>query len=226
MEIHVITIFPFFFEGFLKTSIVKIAQEKELVKINLHNLRQYTEDRHQKVDDAPYGGGPGMVLKAEPLFRAVEDIMGEKDEDTSLILLSPQGETFQQKRAVKLAEKRRLIFLCGRYEGFDERVRLGLPVEEISIGDYVLTGGEVPAMTIMDAVIRLLPGALGDEESAHWESFTENLLDFPQYTRPPEFRGMKVPEVLLSGNHQKIAQWRKEQAIEKTKKQRRDLLEE
>lgn len=232
MDIHVITIFPEIFDGFLNTGMIRIARQKELVQIALHQLRDYTTDKHRKVDDEPYGGGPGMVLKAEPIFRAVADVAPEvstcpsSDPHTTLILPTPQGERWSQKLAYELKDQKKLVFVCGRYEGYDERVREGLPVREISIGDYVLTGGEVPAMTVMDSVIRLIPGVLGDEKSLECESFSQNQLDFPQYTRPPVFEGMEVPQVLLSGNHQKIEAWRMEQAKKRTQERRRDLEED
>lgn len=229
MRIDILTIFPDMFAGVLNESILRIAREKGLVEFHLHNIRNWTEDRHKSVDDRPYGGGPGMVMKPEPIFRAVEEIAGEPQE-AEKILLSPQGEVFSQKMASELAARKRLIFICGRYEGFDERIRLGLAPREISLGDFVLAGGEVAAMAIIEAVVRLLPGVLGDEDSAKYESFSSHtgeakMLDYPQYTRPPVFRGMRVPEVLLSGNHEKIRKWRESQALKKTKTRRKDLLD-
>jgi tRNA (guanine37-N1)-methyltransferase len=202
-----------------------------LVEIVAHDLRQWTTDKHHVVDDRPFGGGDGMVLKPEPIFAAVEALTGAaKREDlpaqTRVVLLSAAGEVFSQRLAQELAQSDlRIVLLCGRYEGVDERVSEALITDEISIGDYVLSGGEPAAMVMIDAVVRLLPGALGSDTSAVFESFSEGLLDYPQYTRPPEFRGMKVPEVLLSGNHAEIARWRKEAALEKTRRKRPDLLQ-
>ncbi len=219
MIIEVITLFPEMFEGVLGESILKRAQEKGLVEIRLHNLRDWAKDKHRTVDDRPYGGGPGMVLKVDVVVPAIEEVTSDERRATSkVILLSPQGKKYNQKMARELAQEERLILVAGHYEGFDERVREFVD-EEISIGDYVLTGGELPAMVIIDSVVRLLPGALGDEESAKQESFSqENLLDHPSYTRPVEFRGMKVPEVLLSGNHAEIEKWRRKMAEGKSKK--------
>jgi tRNA (guanine37-N1)-methyltransferase len=224
MRIDVITLFPEVFEGFLSSSIPRIAREKGLLDVRLVNLRDYAEDRRGTVDDRPFGGGPGMVLMCKPVFAAVRDVMKD-DVEAQLVMLSPQGETLSQATAAELAAMPRLVLLAGHYEGFDERIRLGLAPREISIGDYVLSGGEVPAMVIVDAVARLLPGALGDEKSAEDESFSKGLLEYPQYTRPREFEGMTVPEVLLSGNHGEIENWRAEQALERTRARRRDLLE-
>ena len=214
-----ITLFPEMFEGVLGESILKRAQEKRLVEIRLHNLRDWAKDKHRTVDDRPYGGGPGMVLKVDVVVPAIEEVTSDERRATSkVILLSPQGKKYNQKMARELAQEERLILVAGHYEGFDERIREFVD-EEISIGDYVLTGGELPAMVIIDSVVRLLPGALGDEESAKQESFSqENLLDHPSYTRPAEFREMKVPEVLLSGNHAEIEKWRRKMAEEKSKK--------
>ncbi len=223
MRIDVITLFPEVFAGFLDTSIPRIAREKGLVEVRLHNLRDYAEDERGTVDDRPYGGGPGMVLLCEPVFAAAEDVLGA-DGEASLIMLCPQGEKFDQALAEELSLLPRLVLLAGHYEGFDERIRLGLSPREISIGDYVLSGGEVPAMVLMDAVIRLIPGVLGDERSAREDSFSQGLLEYPQYTRPRDYRGMQVPEVLLSGNHGLVAKWRAQQALERTKARRRDLL--
>lgn len=231
MRIDVVTLFPEMFEPLLGTSIVRIAREKGLVEVVLVNLRDFADDRRGTVDDRPFGGGPGMVLKPEPVVRAVESLLGEvpapEGSESQLILLTPQGERFNQRIARELARKARLTLLAGHYEGFDERVRLILRPRELSIGDYVLSGGELAAMVVMDAVIRLIPGVLGDERSAEEESFEaalEGCLDYPQYTRPREFRGYRVPEVLLSGDHQAIARWRREQARRRTAERRRDLL--
>ncbi len=207
--------------------IVKKAIEKRLIEINLYDLRNYTTDIHKTVDDRPYGGGDGMVLKPEPIFRAVESILESSPqgrEKRSIVLLSPQGKVFDQRKAIAFSEYERLILICGRYEGVDQRVIDFLIGEEVSIGDYVLTGGEVPAMVIIDSVVRLLPQALGGSSSAVEESFMEGMLDYPHYTRPAEFRGMKVPDVLLSGDHEKIREWRERKALERTEVNRPDLL--
>jgi tRNA (guanine37-N1)-methyltransferase len=221
MKIAVLTLFPGMFAGPLDESIVKRAREAGLLELTLHNLRDYAHDRHRTVDDRPFGGGPGMLLKPEPLFEAVEKLARET---TRVILLSPSGRAFNQAIARELAQLDDLLLISGHYEGFDERVREQLADDELSIGDYVLTNGALPAMVIVDAVTRLLPGALGDDTSSHEESFSHGLLEYPQYTRPAEFRGMKVPEVLLSGNHAQIAKWRVEQANARTKERRPDLL--
>ena len=223
MKIDVLTLFPAMFAGPLDESIVKRARAEGLLDLAIHNLRDYTHDRHRTVDDKPFGGGPGMLLKPEPIFEAVEKLSREK---TRLILLTPAGRKFNHSIARELARLEHLLLVCGSYEGFDERVREALANDELSIGDYVLTNGALPAMVIIDAVTRLLPGALGDDQSAHDESFSCGLLEYPQYTRPAEFRGMKVPEVLLSGNHAEIEKWRLEQAKHRTKERRRDLLEQ
>ena len=223
MKIDVLTLFPAMFAGPLDESIVKRARAEGLLDLAIHNLRDYTHDRHRTVDDKPFGGGPGMLLKPEPIFEAVEKLSREK---TRLILLTPAGRKFNHSIARELARQEHLLLVCGSYEGFDERVREALANDELSIGDYVLTNGALPAMVIVDAVTRLLPGALGDDQSAHDESFSCGLLEYPQYTRPAEFRGMKVPEVLLSGNHAEIEKWRLEQAKQRTKERRRDLLEQ
>jgi tRNA (guanine37-N1)-methyltransferase len=221
MKIAVLTLFPGMFAGPLDESIVKRAREAGLLELTLHNLRDYAHDRHRTVDDRPFGGGPGMLLKPEPLFEAVEKLARET---TRVILLSPAGRTFNQAIARELAQLDDLLLISGHYEGFDERVREHLADDELSIGDYVLTNGALPAMVIIDAVTRLLPGALGDDSSSHEESFSHGLLEYPQYTRPADFRGMKVPEVLLSGNHAEIAKWRAEQANARTKERRPDML--
>ncbi len=223
MKIDVLTLFPAMFAGPLDESIVKRARAEGLLDLAVHNLRDYTHDRHRTVDDKPFGGGPGMLLKPEPIFEAVEKLSREK---TRLILLTPAGRKFNHSIAQELARQEHLLLVCGSYEGFDERVRAALANDELSIGDYVLTNGALPAMVIIDAVTRLLPGALGDDQSSHDESFSCGLLEYPQYTRPAEFRGMKVPEVLLSGNHAEIEKWRLEQAKHRTKERRRDLLEQ
>ena len=226
MRIDIITIFPKMFEPVLNESIIKRAQNKGKVKIYVHNLRDWSFDKHKKVDDRPFGGGSGMVMRPEPIFEAVEYIKSRvKGKGLRVILLSPQGERLNQKIAKRLVKYKHLILICGHYEGVDERVRKYLVDEEISIGDYVLTGGELPAMVLVDSVIRLIPGVLGDKNSLNFESFEGNLLEYPQYTRPADFRDMRVPEVLLSGDHNKIGAWRKEQALRRTKQRRPDLLQ-
>jgi tRNA (guanine37-N1)-methyltransferase len=221
MKIDVLTLFPAMFAGPLDESIVMRARRAGLLDLTLHNLRDYAHDRHKSVDDRPFGGGPGMLLKPEPIFEAVEHLAREQ---TRVILLSPAGRVFNQAIARDLAQRDDLLLVTGHYEGFDERIREQLADDELSIGDYILTNGALPAMVIIDAVTRLLPGALGDDESAHEESFSHGLLEYPQYTRPAEFRDLKVPEVLLSGNHAEIAKWRAEQSRQRTKERRPDLL--
>ncbi len=223
MRIDILTLFPNMFSGPFDESIIKRAIDRQLVSIVIHNLRDYTSDRHRIVDDSPYGGGPGMVLKPEPLFAAVEAIRGEAQ--IPVILLTPQGRLFDQRAAEELATYDQMILICGHYEGVDERVREHLVSDEISIGDYVLSGGELAAMVVVDAVVRQLPGALGSEASAGEDSHASGLLEYPQYTRPQVFRGWGVPEVLLSGNHAKIARWRREQSLLRTLRRRPDLLE-
>ena len=225
MRIDIITIFPKMFKPVLGESIIKRAQNKGKVKIYIHNLRDYSLDKHKKVDDRPFGGGSGMVLNAQPIFRAVEDIKSQvRGQRSKVILLCPQGVELEQKVAKRLAKSKHLILICGHYEGIDERVRGYLADEEISIGDYVLTGGELPAMVLVDCLVRLVPGVLGDRNSLNFESFEGNLLEYPQYTRPASFRGMKVPKTLLSGNHNKIMEWRKNESVKRTKQKRPDLL--
>ena len=226
MLIDILTIFPEMFPAVLDTSIIKIARQKGVAEIRLHDIRDYSQDKHRKTDDAPYGGGPGMVMTCDPVFRAVEAVRAGERADSHLVMLTPQGRTFTQKVARELAAKKGLILLCGRYEGFDERIRTGLRPDEISVGDYVLSGGEIAAMAVVDAVVRLLPGALGCGESARNESFENGRLDYPHYTRPPEYRGMKAPEVLLSGNHAEIEKWRAEQARKLTRERRPDLSQD
>jgi tRNA (guanine37-N1)-methyltransferase len=227
MQIDVITIFPQMFEGIIQESILKRAQQKNIVKINIHNLRDFALDKHYTVDDYSYGGGVGMVLKPEPIFRAVEKIMGSRKgkRKARIILLTPQGETFNQDKAKELSQEKHLLFICGHYEGVDERVKENLITDEVSIGDYVLTGGELPAMVIIDSLVRLLPGVLNKRESFENDSFYQGLLDYPHYTRPGRFRGKSVPAPLLSGDHIRIRKWRMEKAIENTLKKRPDLLE-
>ena len=221
MKIDVLTLFPAMFAGPLDESIIMRARKAGLLELNIHQLRDWTQDRHKTVDDRPFGGGPGMLLKAEPLFAAVE---GLRREPTKVILLSPAGRKFSQAIARELAEAQDLLLVTGHYEGFDERVRDALADDELSIGDYVLTNGALPAMVVIDAVTRLLPGVLGDDASSRDESFSHGLLEYPQYTRPAEFRGMKVPDVLVSGNHAEIEKWRREQAQLRTRQARPDLL--
>lgn len=221
MKIDVLTLFPAMFAGPLDESIIKRARESGLLDVRIHNLRDYAHDRHKTVDDRPFGGGPGMLLKPEPIFEAVEALRGEK---TRVILLCPSGRPFNQAVARELALLDDLLLVTGHYEGFDERIREQLADDELSIGDYVLTNGALPAMVIVDAVTRLLPGVLGDDESSKDESFSRGLLEYPQYTRPAEFRDMKVPDVLLSGNHAEIARWRSEHARLRTQERRPDLL--
>lgn len=222
MKVDVLTLFPAMFAGPLDESIIKRARESGRLDLAIHDLRDYAHDRHKKVDDRPFGGGPGMLLKPEPIFEAVESLARE---GTRVILLSPAGRPFNQAIARELAGVEHLLLVSGHYEGFDERARQQLAHDELSIGDYVLTNGALPVMVIIDAVTRLLPGVLGDAESAQVDSFSEALLEYPQYTRPAEFRGMKVPDVLLSGNHAEIARWRAEQARRRTEERRPDLLE-
>jgi len=221
MKIDVLTLFPAMFAGPLDESIIMRARKKGLLDLTIHQLRDWTHDRHKTVDDKPFGGGPGMLMKPEPLFAAVESL---KRAETKVILLSPAGRKFDQSVAQELAQEKDLLLVTGHYEGFDERVREGLADDELSIGDYVLTNGALPAMVVIDAVARLLPGVLGDDASSRDESFSHGLLEYPQYTRPAEFRGMKVPEVLLNGNHAEIEKWRREQAKLRTRAQRPDLL--
>jgi tRNA (guanine37-N1)-methyltransferase len=230
LRFDIITIFPDFFSEVIDCGILRRARNAGLVDVKAHDLRQWTTDKHHVVDDRPFGGGDGMILKPEPIFAGVEALTGaSRKEDlpakTRVVLLSAQGQTFSQPLAQDFATNAaHVVLLCGRYEGVDERVADALVTDEISIGDYVLSGGEPAAVVVIDAVVRLLPGALGSETSALFESFSEGLLDHPQYTRPPDFRGMKVPEVLLSGNHAEIERWRKEAAIAKTRRNRPDLL--
>ncbi len=231
MRFDVITIFPDFFRGAFDYGIIRRAGVAGLVDVRTHDLREWTVDKHRMVDDRPFGGGDGMVLKAEPIFAAVESLTGTSERErfpkgTRVVLLSPQGRVFTQAVASELAQTAaHVVLICGRYEGVDERVAEALVTDEISIGDYVLSGGEPAAVVMVDAVVRLIPGALGSETSAVNESFSDGLLDYPHYTRPPEFRGMRVPEILLTGHHAEIARWRAEQALKKTERNRPDLLE-
>jgi tRNA (guanine37-N1)-methyltransferase len=225
MRIDVLTLFPEMFSGPLQASILGRAIEGGLVEVVLHNIRDYAEDKHHVVDDYPFGGGPGMVMKPEPLFAAAEAVAGLEPAKGHVILLTPQGRLLTQSIGDELSRRERLILICGHYEGVDERVREHLVDDEISIGDYVLSGGELPAMVLIDVVVRRLPGALGSEESLTEESHAQGLLEYPQYTRPAEFRGWQVPEVLLSGHHAQIAAWRRQQSILRTARRRPDLLE-
>jgi tRNA (guanine37-N1)-methyltransferase len=226
MQIDILTIFPNMFSGPLNESLMNKAQEKNLVKIRVHDIRNFAEDKHQTVDDTPFGGGGGMVMKLEPLCKALESILDKREDkkQTSLILTTPQGERFSQEKARELSLKSHLVIICGHYKGVDERLAKFYPLKEISIGDYVLTGGEIPALIILDAVVRLIPGVLGDFESAQADSFYDGILGPPQYTRPAEFRGLKVPEVLLSGDHEKIRLWHKKEALKRTLQRRPDLV--
>jgi len=229
MQIDIITIFPDYFREAFDYGIIRRACAASLVTIQARDLRAFTSDKHHVVDDRPFGGGDGMVLKPEPIFAAVKSLVGADRREsmppaTRVVLLSPQGKPFSQSLAAEFANCEQLVLICGRYEGVDERVAEALVTDEVSIGDYILSGGEPAAIVLLDAVVRLLPGALGSETSAVNESFSEGLLDCPQYTRPPEFRGMRVPDVLLSGNHGEVARWRREAALDKTRRQRPDLL--
>lgn len=223
MMFDILTIFPDMFSSFLSESILGKAIERGQIEIRIHDIRDFATDRHRMTDDYPYGGGAGMVMKPEPIFRAVEEIKKKRPE-AKVVLLTPQGETFRQSMAAEMAGWESLVLICGRYEGVDERVVESLVDYEISIGDYVMNGGEVPAMVIVETVSRLLPGVVGSEESTMQDSFVEHLLDYPHYTRPAEYRGMKVPEILLSGHHDNIAAWRRRQALVRTAQRRPDLL--
>lgn len=225
MKFDILTIFPGMFRGPLEESILKRAQEKKLVEVAVHDLRKWTRDKHHTTDDRPFGGGPGMLMKPEPIFEAVEELKRAAPE-SRVVLLTPQGRKFNQQTALELAQQKHLILVCGHYEGVDERVRQALVDDEISIGDYVLTNGALAAIVVVDAVARLVPGVLGHADSAKDESFTSGGLEYPQYTRPAEFRGMKVPEVLVSGDHAAIARWRAEQSRQRTRERRPDLLKE
>lgn len=224
MKFDVVTIFPRMFDAPTKEGIVGRAIERGLVDLGVHDLRDFTVDRHRSVDDVAYGGGPGMVLKPEPLFKALDHIRDTRGTPDAVILTSPQGRPFTQADAVRLSRLAMVVVLCGRYEGVDERVREQLATEEVSIGDYVLTGGELPALVMLDAVARLQPGAVGDEQSVEFDSFTRGLLDYPHYTRPAEYRGFAVPGVLLSGHHAQVQRWRKRQALQRTLERRPELL--
>lgn len=243
MRIDVLTLFPDMFEGVFGASILGKARDKGLVRLSAVNFREYSTNKHGQVDDTPYGGGGGMVLKPEPIFAAVEDLLRRKEAESPqmaadtgdetvptpapprIVLLCPQGETFTQRKAEEFAREEHLIFICGHYEGYDERIRTGLVTDEISIGDYVLTGGELPAMVMIDSTVRLLPGVLGNENSAVTDSFSTGLLEYPHYTRPTEFRGMQVPDILLSGHHANIEAWRRRESLRRTLQRRPELLE-
>ena len=233
MQFEVFTLLPEVFPSYLDTSILKRARERGLINVNVHNIRDYTHDRHNTTDDQPYGGGGGMVMKPEPVFEAIETVLGlasplstpEPESNIPIILLTPQGRVFNQSIAKELSQHKKIALLCGRYEGIDERIRENLVTDQISIGDYVLTGGELPALILIDAVSRLLPNVLGDPTGAEDDSHAMGLLEYPHYTRPPEFRGNKVPDVLLSGDHKKIDKWRREQALLRTLQKRPDMLE-
>jgi len=223
MQIDVLTLFPSMFEGVLGESMIKRARQKGKVNIRVHNLRNWTDDKHKKVDDKPFGGGPGMVIKPQPLFDAVDDL---KAKSSRIILMTPQGRTLDQAIARRLSKYKHIIMICGHYEGIDERFRQERVTDEISLGDFILTGGEIPAMALIDCVTRLLPGVLGDENSLEFESFSSDLLEYPQYTRPAEFKGLKVPDVLLSGDHNKIDAWRRKMAVRRTKQRRPDIYKQ
>ncbi|MEK3684473.1 tRNA (guanosine(37)-N1)-methyltransferase TrmD [Paenibacillus sp. FSL R10-2736] len=238
MRIDVLTLFPEMCEGVFGTSILGKARDKGIVSLNAVNFRDFSGNKHNSVDDTPYGGGGGMVLKPDPIFAAVEHVLAETSAEAGaaesaiepaakprIILMCPQGQTYNQQIAEELAQEQHLIFICGHYEGYDERIREHLVTDELSIGDYVLTGGELPALTVIDSVVRLQPGALGNETSAVTDSFSTGLLEYPHYTRPAEFRGWKVPDMLLSGHHANIEVWRREQALQRTLERRPDLLE-
>ena len=224
MQFEVFTLLPEVFPPYLESSILQRARQRGLIDVRVHNIRDYTHDRHHTTDDTPYGGGGGMVMKPEPVFEAVESVLGVPP-PVPVILLTPQGRVFTQRVAQDLARHERIALLCGRYEGVDERIREHLVTDELSVGDYVLTGGELPALLVIDAVSRLLPGVLGDPTGAEDDSHSMGLLEYPHYTKPPEFRGWKVPEILLSGDHRKIETWRREQALQRTLKKRPDMIE-
>ena len=227
MRFDVLTLFPELFASYLGQSLLKLAIDRGLVDVQAHNFREYAEGKHKQVDDKPFGGGPGMLLMCGPVYDCVDAVQKQDDRPGKLIMMSPQGRTLDQKLVEELAVEERLIMLCGRYEGFDDRIREGLQPLEVSGGDFICNGGEVPAMLLIDTVIRLIPGVLGDETSSRYDSFSNaGLLEHPQYTRPREFRGMSVPDVLLSGNHEAIARWQHEQSLKRTAERRSDLLDE
>jgi tRNA (guanine37-N1)-methyltransferase len=221
MRFDVLTIFPEIFDGYLQQSLLKLAIERKLVEVKLWDFRNWAHGPRRSVDDRPYGGGPGMLICCQPIFDCVEAVQADAPEPGRIVMLTPQGRRLDHELVCELADHRRLVLLCGRYEGFDERIRIGLEPLEVSIGDFVTNGGEVPAMLVIDSVIRMVPGVLGDETSNRYESFAESgLLEYPQYTRPREFRGMRVPDVLVSGNHEEIERWRREQSIARTRERR------
>ncbi len=224
LKIDILTLFPGMFTGVLDESIIKRARKKKLVGIGIHNLRSWSKDRHKKADDKPYGGGPGMILSCQPIVDAVKDLVRSKSKPrgTRVILLSPQGNRFNQKMANSLSKQKHLVLICGHYEGVDERVKKAIRADEISIGDYVLTGGEIAAMVIVDAVTRMVPGVLGNKDSTKFESFQNGMLEYPQYTRPRLYRGLEVPAVLLTGDHKKIEEWRNKQSLKRTKQKDND----
>ncbi|NBI29564.1 tRNA (guanosine(37)-N1)-methyltransferase TrmD [Chengkuizengella marina] len=225
MKIDVLTLFPNMFSGVFNESILGKANDKGIVNLNTINFRDFANNKHNTVDDYPYGGGAGMVLKPEPIFSAVENLITEGETNTKIVLMCPQGKKFDQKKAEELSKAQHLIFICGHYEGYDERIREHLVTDEISIGDYILTGGEIPAMVVIDSVVRLLPGVLGNETSVVSDSFSSGLLEYPQYTRPASFRGLDVPDVLLSGHHKNIDEWRLKESIRRTLERRPELFE-
>lgn len=226
MLIDILTVFPDMFAGPLNQSLIKKAKDKNLLQVRIHDIRDFAQDKHKTVDDTPFGGGGGMVMKLEPLCTALESIVDSNRNEslTKIVLTSPQGERFSQEKAKELSLKEHLLIICGHYKGVDERLKTLFPLEEISVGDYVLTGGELPAMTIIDSVVRLIPGVLGDFESAQTDSFIDGILGPPEYTRPAEFRGLKVPQVLLSGDHDNVKKWRRREALKRTLQKRPDLL--
>lgn len=226
MKIDILTLFPRMFEGVFNESILKKAQEKSLLRFNIVNYRDYSLNKHHKVDDYPYGGGAGMVLSPQPIFDAVEAVIKTSETKPRILLMCPQGEQFTQKKAEELSKEKHLIFICGHYEGYDERIRTHLATDELSIGDFILTGGELASMVIIDSVARLIPGVLGNQASHQQDSYSTGLLEHPHYTRPQNFRGMKVPEVLLSGDHKKIEEWRRKESLRRTVERRPDLLKE
>lgn len=227
MRFDVLTLFPQIFDSYLGQSILKLAIQRDLVSVNTHDFRDFAKGKHNQVDDKPFGGGPGMLLMCEPIFDCVESVQASADSPGRLIMMTPQGRKLDQRLVEELAQEERLVIMCGRYEGFDDRILQGLQPTEVSAGDFICNGGEVPAMLLIDTVIRLIPEVLGDETSSKYDSFNESgLLEYPQYTRPREFRGMKVPDILLSGNHEAIAEWRHQQSLKRTAERRSDLTAE
>jgi len=227
MRFDVLTLFPQIFDSYLGQSILKLAIQRDLVSVHTHDFRDFAKGKHNQVDDKPFGGGPGMLLMCEPIFDCVESVQASADSPGRLIMMTPQGRKLDQRLVEELAQEERLVIMCGRYEGFDDRILQGLQPTEVSAGDFICNGGEVPAMLLIDTVIRLIPEVLGDETSSKYDSFNESgLLEYPQYTRPREFRGMKVPDILLSGNHEAIAEWRHQQSLKRTAERRSDLTAE